>query len=211
MLKTLTDPLSNTRKSDFLMQPKDKDTAKKRRKPLVISPASTPTTPPAPTVPLSAFILDAEPTDLLAQTRASLAAQPLETMVLDYLAAQRPIEELAHEHLTDTSPAAQVPPMEELLYPILVHYGPGEMEMMARSIVASQHLPERLAPIIVNELMILDRIIFQALTGGDPSTAADPDQVREYLPVATAAVEALRIIITERVQASRENKEHTQA
>lgn len=184
----------------------NKDTAnKKRRKPLPISPTST------PNVPLSAFILDAAPTvptDLLVEACESLNAQPLETMTMDYLAAQRPIEEIAHEYLNDTSPAVPVPPLEELLYPILVHYGPSEMEMMARSIVASQHLPERLAPIIASELMILDRIAFAVMSGRDPSTTADPDQVREYLPVAVAATEALRIIITERAQAS---KEHTQA
>jgi hypothetical protein len=207
-MKTLTDPLANRNPRSFKVHT-NKDTAnKKRRKPLPISPKSTPT---VPTVPLSAFILDAAPTDLLVEACESLNAQPLETMTMDYLAAQRPIEEIAHEYLSDTSPAAQVPALEELLCPLLVHYGPGEMEMVARSIVAAQHLPERLAPIIASELMMLDRLIFAVLTGGDPSTAADPDQVREYLPVATAAVEALRIIITERVQASKENKEHTQA
>lgn len=162
----------------------------KRRKSLIFNPLNE-ASKPTPTA--SAIVPTVQHDPLLTDALRSLET-PLEVLTARYLdGAQQELEDsLKALDEPITIPDDYDNYLDDILGPIIMRGEEAEVEYMLRSIVATRWgVPEHDAPTVAQHLTMLDRLTYCVLIGQDATTAADPDQIAELLPVAQLAAAAI--------------------
>lgn len=151
---------------------------------------------PAPTASASVPTVEHDP--LLAEALRSLET-PLEEIIAQSLeGAEQELDDMIRR-LDEpiTVPDDYDNYLDAILGPIVMREEEAAVDYMLRSIIATRWgVTEQDAPSVAQHLTMLDLLTYCVLTGEDPATAADPDQVAELLPVAQLAAAAINRLMS---------------